>query len=117
MYVRLLQGYDNMDDNDKKACANAARQLRLMVITYWLFNLMIFCCLGTHVNVGDRVGNNVKELLISALWQVQMCGSSALPEPVMEKWEAVTGHRLLERYGMTEVCDLTNSLLRQFIAS
>jgi malonyl-CoA/methylmalonyl-CoA synthetase len=70
MYVRLLQGYDNMDDNDKKACAYAARQLRLM-----------------------------------------MCGSSALPEPVMEKWEAVTGHRLLERYGMTEfVMALSNPL-------
>ncbi len=37
-------------------------------------------------------------------WLVQMCGSSALPEPVMEKWEQVTGLRLLERYGMTEVC-------------
>jgi acyl-coenzyme A synthetase/AMP-(fatty) acid ligase len=25
-----------------------------------------------------------------------------LPQPVMEKWESVTGHCLLERYGMTE---------------
>jgi acyl-coenzyme A synthetase/AMP-(fatty) acid ligase len=33
---------------------------------------------------------------------LQMCGSSALPQPVMEKWETVTGHCLLERYGMTE---------------
>lgn len=32
-----------------------------------------------------------------------MCGSSALPQPVMQEWEAITGHRLLERYGMTEV--------------
>lgn len=22
---------------------------------------------------------------------------------VLEKWEAITGHRLLERYGMTEI--------------
>ncbi|KAL3700693.1 hypothetical protein R1sor_018715 [Riccia sorocarpa] len=34
--------------------------------------------------------------------RLMMCGSSALPLPVMEQWEAVTGHRLLERYGMTE---------------
>lgn len=34
---------------------------------------------------------------------LQMCGSSALPLPVMQQWEAITGHRLLERYGMTEV--------------
>ncbi|RRT80507.1 hypothetical protein B296_00004427 [Ensete ventricosum] len=32
-----------------------------------------------------------------------MCGSSALPFPVMKQWEEITGHRLLERYGMTEV--------------
>lgn len=32
-----------------------------------------------------------------------MCGSSALPYPVMKQWEEITGHRLLERYGMTEV--------------
>lgn len=37
---------------------------------------------------------------------IQMCGSSALPQPVMQEWEAITGHRLLERYGMTEVCIL-----------
>lgn len=35
--------------------------------------------------------------------KTQMCGSSALPYPVMQQWEAITGHRLLERYGMTEV--------------
>lgn len=35
-----------------------------------------------------------------------MCGSSALPLPVMQRWEAITGHLLLERYGMTEVATL-----------
>lgn len=34
-----------------------------------------------------------------------MCGSSALPLPVMEQWQTITGHRLLERYGMTEVSE------------
>lgn len=29
-------------------------------------------------------------------------GSAALPLPVLEKWQSVTGHTLLERYGMTE---------------
>ena len=33
----------------------------------------------------------------------KMSGSSALPRPVMHQWESITGHRLLERYGMTEV--------------
>jgi malonyl-CoA/methylmalonyl-CoA synthetase len=30
-------------------------------------------------------------------------GSAALPVSVMEKWEKLSGHRLLERYGMTEL--------------
>ncbi|KAK9281976.1 hypothetical protein L1049_004886 [Liquidambar formosana] len=34
--------------------------------------------------------------------RLMMCGSSALPYPTMQRWETITGHRLLERYGMTE---------------
>lgn len=30
-------------------------------------------------------------------------GSAALPESIMSGWQAVTGHVLLERYGMTEI--------------
>jgi malonyl-CoA/methylmalonyl-CoA synthetase len=30
-------------------------------------------------------------------------GSAALPASVMERWKAVSGHTLLERYGMTEI--------------
>ena len=38
-------------------------------------------------------------------------GSAALPEPLMTRWEELTGHRLLERYGMTETgMVLTNPL-------
>ncbi|KAJ4766258.1 Malonate--CoA ligase [Rhynchospora pubera] len=43
--------------------------------------------------------------------RLMMCGSSALPYPVMKQWEDVTGHRLLERYGMTEfVMAISNPL-------
>lgn len=30
-------------------------------------------------------------------------GSAPLPEPVFSKWKSITGHSLLERYGMTEI--------------
>jgi malonyl-CoA/methylmalonyl-CoA synthetase len=30
-------------------------------------------------------------------------GSAALPVSVMERWQAISGHLLLERYGMTEI--------------
>jgi malonyl-CoA/methylmalonyl-CoA synthetase len=32
-----------------------------------------------------------------------VCGSAALPISVMQKWETISGHLLLERYGMTEI--------------
>ena len=36
-------------------------------------------------------------------FRLMVCGSAALPVSVMEKWELISGHRLLERYGMTEI--------------
>lgn len=47
---------------------------------------------------------------VRALWsekaramRLMVSGSAALPVPLFEAWERVTGHRLLERYGMTEI--------------
>jgi malonyl-CoA/methylmalonyl-CoA synthetase len=36
-------------------------------------------------------------------FRLMVSGSAALPVSVMEKWEKISGHRLLERYGMTEL--------------
>lgn len=30
-------------------------------------------------------------------------GSAALPLPTLQRWKEITGHTLLERYGMTEI--------------
>ncbi|OEL37567.1 Malonate--CoA ligase [Dichanthelium oligosanthes] len=93
MYTRLLQGYDNMDPDQQSASSYAAKQLRLMVSSS--------CSLKTVSSV----------LLLILIESLQMCGSSALPSPLMKRWEEVTGHRLLERYGMTEfVMALSNPL-------
>lgn len=37
------------------------------------------------------------------LCRLMVSGSAALPVPVLEKWKNITGHTLLERYGMTEI--------------
>eukprot|EP00252_Welwitschia_mirabilis_P021551 TRINITY_DN5558_c0_g1_i2.p1 TRINITY_DN5558_c0_g1~~TRINITY_DN5558_c0_g1_i2.p1 ORF type:complete len:510 (+),score=116.96 TRINITY_DN5558_c0_g1_i2:399-1928(+) len=52
----------------------------------------------------DAMDHTNQELAAEAAHKLRlmMCGSSALPFPVMKRWENVTGHRLLERYGMTE---------------
>ena len=34
--------------------------------------------------------------------RLMVSGSAALPVPLLERWEGITGQRLLERYGMTE---------------
>jgi malonyl-CoA/methylmalonyl-CoA synthetase len=44
--------------------------------------------------------------------RLMVSGSAALPVRVLERWEEVTGHRLLERYGMTEIgMAISNPLL------
>uniref|UniRef100_A0A3P9MC01 Acyl-CoA synthetase family member 3 n=1 Tax=Oryzias latipes TaxID=8090 RepID=A0A3P9MC01_ORYLA len=35
--------------------------------------------------------------------RLMVSGSAALPLPTMQRWEEITGHTLLERYGMTEI--------------
>lgn len=52
----------------------------------------------------NSMDEHAKKVAASAARQLRlmMSGSSALPQPVMVDWERLTGHRLLERYGMTE---------------
>ena len=38
-----------------------------------------------------------------AKMRLMVSGSAALPVSVFEKWKAISGHTLLERYGMTEI--------------
>ncbi len=39
----------------------------------------------------------------AARLRVMISGSAALPVPVFDRWREITGHALLERYGMTEI--------------
>ena len=36
-------------------------------------------------------------------FRVMISGSAALPSPVLRRWKEISGHTLLERYGMTEI--------------
>jgi malonyl-CoA/methylmalonyl-CoA synthetase len=46
-----------------------------------------------------------QEELFTAMskFRLMVCGSAALPVSIMEKWKLISGHTLLERYGMTEI--------------
>jgi malonyl-CoA/methylmalonyl-CoA synthetase len=44
--------------------------------------------------------------------RLMVSGSAALPVPILERWKEISGHILLERYGMTEIgMAISNSLL------
>ena len=53
----------------------------------------------------DSYSENQKKALTAcmSLFRLMVSGSAALPASVMERWKEVSGHTLLERYGMTEI--------------
>ncbi|MFD2934915.1 acyl-CoA synthetase [Spirosoma flavum] len=53
----------------------------------------------------DQLPEAQKQALTASMatFRLMVSGSAALPVSVMEKWETISGHRLLERYGMTEI--------------
>ncbi|XP_075933971.1 malonate--CoA ligase ACSF3, mitochondrial [Anarhichas minor] len=52
----------------------------------------------TQPHVKDFVKAVCKERI-----RLMVSGSAALPLPTLQRWEEITGHTLLERYGMTEI--------------
>nr|XP_054587835.1 malonate--CoA ligase ACSF3, mitochondrial isoform X1 [Nothobranchius furzeri] len=52
----------------------------------------------TQPRVKDFVKAVCKERI-----RLMVSGSAALPLPTLQRWEEITGHTLLERYGMTEI--------------
>ncbi|CAJ1049807.1 malonate--CoA ligase ACSF3%2C mitochondrial [Xyrichtys novacula] len=52
----------------------------------------------TQPNVKDFVKAVCKERI-----RLMVSGSAALPLPILQRWKEITGHTLLERYGMTEI--------------
>lgn len=53
----------------------------------------------------DACDDALQERISVALnkFRLMVSGSAALPIPTLEKWQKISGHTLLERYGMTEI--------------
>ncbi|MCF8323808.1 MAG: acyl-CoA synthetase [Leadbetterella sp.] len=53
----------------------------------------------------DNLAEMEKQAITENLkkFRLMVSGSAALPVSVMEKWQEISGHTLLERYGMTEI--------------
>ena len=53
----------------------------------------------------ESLNTDEKESIIATLksFRLMVSGSAALPVSTLEKWKKISGHTLLERYGMTEI--------------
>ena len=64
----------------------------------------------------DQAPPEKRKMMSEACRQLRLmvCGSAALPITTLEKWKEISGHVLLERYGMTEIgMALSNPLFGQ----
>jgi malonyl-CoA/methylmalonyl-CoA synthetase len=60
----------------------------------------IYVKLIESFNQNHTANDELKNTLLQ--FRLMVSGSAALPVSVLEKWKAISGHVLLERYGMTE---------------
>jgi malonyl-CoA/methylmalonyl-CoA synthetase len=53
----------------------------------------------------ENASQDKREGMLNACMKLRLMvsGSAALPVPLLEKWKLISGHVLLERYGMTEI--------------
>lgn len=60
---------------------------------------------GRLIRAWDEASEEERERWSAACaWiRLMVSGSAALPVSVLEKWRSISGHTLLERYGMTEI--------------
>jgi malonyl-CoA/methylmalonyl-CoA synthetase len=57
------------------------------------------------IAVWEKATREEQQVLSKACTKMRLMvsGSAALPKAVFERWKAISGHTLLERYGMTEI--------------
>ncbi len=70
----------------------------------------IYAKLLSYIKNNPSIKENDLRAKLTSNLRLMVSGSAALPQPVFEEWQSLTGHTLLERYGMTEIgMALTNS--------
>jgi malonyl-CoA/methylmalonyl-CoA synthetase len=86
----------------------AAAELTLFMAVPTIYARLIVAWEAADEQTRRRWSAGAREL------RLMVSGSAALPVSTLERWEEITGHVLLERYGMTELgMALSNSLTRR----
>ena len=75
----------------------AGGEVTLFMAVPTIYRRLIAAWEGADVAQQERWSGGAQQL------RLMVSGSAALPIETLERWETITGHRLLERYGMTEI--------------
>lgn len=82
-------------DEEKITVFMAVPTIYFNLINYYDENLVKSD--GTGKYTADQIREKLSKI------RLMVSGSTALPDAIMERWEEISGHKLLERYGMTEI--------------
>ncbi|MFY0689308.1 MAG: acyl-CoA synthetase [Cyclobacteriaceae bacterium] len=74
-----------------------AREVNLFMAVPTIYYKLINYWEGCESSEQQRISKGLHEM------RLMVSGSAALPVSVLEKWQSISGHTLLERYGMTEI--------------
>lgn len=118
VYSKLIQYYDQhftqprVRDFIRGVCKERIRYWILHSLFFLEHPLKVFCvrllflCFKSskHVVWKENIlfGGGVLFSRRSSS-RLMVSGSAALPLPTLQRWREITGHTLLERYGMTEI--------------
>jgi malonyl-CoA/methylmalonyl-CoA synthetase len=82
--------------------AEVVERLSASDLTMYMAVPTIYHRLISHLDqVSEQERSRFKEGVAGL--RLMVSGSAALPVPVLERWRELSGHTLLERYGMTEI--------------
>ncbi len=86
-------------------------ELSLFMAVPTIYNKLIAAWRGMSLEEQEQLSNGCADM------RLMVSGSAALPVSTLADWEEITGHVLLERYGMTEIgMALSNPLLGARVA-
>lgn len=91
--VEMLAGFD------AEACW---RRLERGALTLFMAVPTVYAKLAAAWGAADAAARARRSEACRRL-RLMVSGSAALPVPLFSRWEELSGHRLLERYGMTEI--------------
>lgn len=92
----------NMQQFNSQQLQGEGEKVDLGIITVFMAVPPIYVALIKEFDAMDETQQRMCKLALEPL-RLMVSGSAALPEPILHRWETISGHRLLERYGMTEI--------------